>query len=215
MTKLIVTLTGPSCSGKTTIQEELVNQGFAKIVSHTTRKMRAGEKNGVDYHFVSEEEFLKMEKEGGFLETVEFSSAHYGASKAEFEKAFATGKPVVIIVEPNGMFQIQEACPELGWTLLTVFIDVSPAVASQRFLSRFQADMAHAFGVKASNTEVQAVMNSYQKRLAAMLDYEFYWRVQSRHTGMYDLVETSLDQAGKEKALNRIFTAVNKSVSGE
>ena len=56
--KQIVTLTGPSLSGKTTLMRRLQSLGgFKEIISHTTRPIRAKEANGVDYHFVTEQEF--------------------------------------------------------------------------------------------------------------------------------------------------------------
>ncbi len=80
----MIVLTGPSASGKTATCLYLQSHfGIRKVVTHTTRPMREGERNGVDYHFVTEEEFREMEKEGLFIETVFYNGHHYGTSKKE------------------------------------------------------------------------------------------------------------------------------------
>ena len=80
----MIVITGPSASGKTAtcyyLQE---NYGIKKVITHTTRQMRAGEKNDVDYHFVSEEEFQKMIENDEFVEYVFYNGNHYGTSRKE------------------------------------------------------------------------------------------------------------------------------------
>ncbi len=80
----MIVLTGPSASGKTAaclyLQE---HYNIKKVVTHTTRALRAGEQDGVDYHFVSMDEFLKLKEEDAFIETVLYNGNYYGTSKAE------------------------------------------------------------------------------------------------------------------------------------
>ena len=80
----MIILTGPSASGKTAtclyLQE---HYHIKKVITHTTRVIRTGEKNGVDYYFVSIEEFLKLKEAGKFIETVFYNGNYYGTSKAE------------------------------------------------------------------------------------------------------------------------------------
>lgn len=76
-------LMGKSCSGKTTIQNELVKLGLLPIVTYTTRTARNGEKNGVSYHFVSEKDFFQLLREDFFAETTTYKVFggdiwHYG-----------------------------------------------------------------------------------------------------------------------------------------
>jgi guanylate kinase len=93
----MILLTGASASGKTETAKELcVLYGIKKVVTHTTRSMREGERQNVDYHFVSEEEFAKLKSEDYFVETAEYSGHHYGTSKAEI------GDNKVVVVETNG-----------------------------------------------------------------------------------------------------------------
>lgn len=80
----MIVITGPSASGKTATCLCLQDKyGICKVITHTTRQMRTGEKNDVDYHFVSEETFNKMKENGEFIETVSFNGNHYGTSKKE------------------------------------------------------------------------------------------------------------------------------------
>lgn len=80
----MIVITGPSASGKTAtcyyLQE---HYGIRKVVTHTTREMRDGEKNDVDYHFVSEEEFERMVRNDEFVEHVCYNGHHYGTSRKE------------------------------------------------------------------------------------------------------------------------------------
>ncbi len=80
----MIVLTGPSASGKTATCLFLQDHfGIRKVVTHTTRPKREGERDGIDYHFVTEEEFRRMEEEGLFVETVLYNGYHYGTSKKE------------------------------------------------------------------------------------------------------------------------------------
>jgi len=78
-----VIVSGPSGVGKTTLINKLRAEFpdvFGFSVSHTTRGRRAHEADGVDYHFVDREEFLRLKKEGAFLETTEYNDNLYGTS---------------------------------------------------------------------------------------------------------------------------------------
>ena len=80
----MIVITGPSASGKTAtclyLQEHF---GIRKVVTHTTRAMRVGEKNDVDYHFVTKEEFMRMKENDEFVETVFYNGNYYGTSRKE------------------------------------------------------------------------------------------------------------------------------------
>ena len=97
----MIVLVGPSASGKTEAAKLLYSiYGIKKVITHTTRPMRIGEKNDVDYHFVSKEEFLKLKKKNSFIETTLYNGNYYGTSKSEV----ADNK--VLIVDPNGVKSI-------------------------------------------------------------------------------------------------------------
>lgn len=137
--KIIVSLTGPSGTGKTALEERLVRlAGFAKLTSVTTRPQRAGEVNGQDYYFISLEQMHMLQKTDQLVESVQFGGNHYGITVKEVEKAFAADKPVVVVVEPDGAQQIKRFCQLKGWKHLAVYVDNPLPVLVERFLRREQ-----------------------------------------------------------------------------
>lgn len=78
MTKIL--LLGKSASGKDTLRKYFLEVGFKEALSHTTRPMRDYEKDGVDYHFITMEKFLQLEKENFFIESEIFREWKYGRS---------------------------------------------------------------------------------------------------------------------------------------
>lgn len=168
MTPFIVTLTGPSCAGKTTLEQRLKDEGFVNIISHTTRTPRAGEEAGKSYYFIDKSEFKRLEAVGFFVESVYFNGNHYGVSAAEIKRAADQNKPVVVIVEPEGLKQIRAYCNLHGWDVYSVFIDNPGHVIAERFLERALSDIMMA-------EHADAATSIYAKRLGVMLKDECHW----------------------------------------
>lgn len=106
--KLLV-VSGPSGVGKSTITNKLRSDDrFWISISVTTRKIRPGEINGVDYHFVNAETFDEMIDNGEFLEFAEFAGAKYGTPRKPVESALLSGKNVILEIELNGARQIRK-----------------------------------------------------------------------------------------------------------
>ena len=115
----MIVITGPSASGKTATCLYLQSHfGIRKVVTHTTRTMRVGEKNGVDYHFVDKEEFLRMKANGEFVETVFYNDNYYGTLRSEVERHMREKTPVILVIEVEGAGNIKRLYP--GAT--TVFV---------------------------------------------------------------------------------------------
>ena len=95
----MVILAGKTCTGKTTLAENLVKRGMKKIVTYTTRPMRAGEADGIDYHFIKEPEFQKLSKSGFFAEETSYDASFghcsYGSAKEDFSDP--DGNKVIIL----------------------------------------------------------------------------------------------------------------------
>ena len=105
--KLLV-VSGPSGVGKSTITNKLRGDDrFWISISATTRKMRTGEADGVDYHFVSDEKFDEMIKNNEFLEWASFAGAKYGTPQQAVEDALMDGKNVILEIELNGARQVR------------------------------------------------------------------------------------------------------------
>ena len=111
---ILLIISSPSGAGKTTLTHRLL-QEFPELrfsVSHTTRRPRANEVDGQDYHFVSEDAFRQVRDEGGFAEWAEVHGNLYGTSVAEIERARAAGKAGVLFdVDYQGARQIKERFP--------------------------------------------------------------------------------------------------------
>jgi guanylate kinase len=114
MRGFLLVLSAPSGGGKTTIANALVaaREDVAYSVSATTRPPRPGERDGVDYHFVSREEFSRRVKAGEFLEWAEYGGERYGTLKAEIEKILAAGRHAVLDIEIEGARTVKQQYPE-------------------------------------------------------------------------------------------------------
>ncbi len=110
----LLVLSGPSGAGKGTVVKEYVrkyNDVFVSI-SATTRDPREGEKHGVNYFFITDEEFDKMKNENGFLEYADFCEHKYGTPRENAEKALNEGKDVILEIEVQGAFKVKENRPD-------------------------------------------------------------------------------------------------------
>jgi guanylate kinase len=116
----VFVITGPSGVGKGTLIRGLLERvpGLGLSVSATTRAPRPGETHGVDYHFLSPEEFDRRVDDGEFVEHATYSGRRYGTLRAELEDRLHRGQPVVLEIEVQGARQVRETMPEA----LQVFI---------------------------------------------------------------------------------------------
>ena len=107
-------VSAPSGTGKTTLCHRLVSAAgaLAFSVSHTTREPRPGEQDGVDYHFVSKQEFERLVREGAFLEHAEYRGNLYGTSLAAVEGPLAAGQDLLLEIEVQGARQLRSRLPE-------------------------------------------------------------------------------------------------------
>jgi guanylate kinase len=113
-------ITGPSGVGKGTLIRGLRERipELELSVSATTRPPRAGERPGIDYHFVSDAEFDRLVSDGAFVEHATYSGNRYGTLRSELERRLERGVPVVLEIEVQGARQVKERMPDAE----TVFI---------------------------------------------------------------------------------------------
>ncbi|MFA6963945.1 MAG: Ig-like domain-containing protein [Patescibacteria group bacterium] len=105
----ILAISGVSGAGKTSVAKVLEsNSEFQSIPSCTTRLPRPGETNGVDYFFISDEEFDLLKAKKAFVESVEANGARYGKRKVDFDNAFKAGKTPYIIVDFKGILEYKK-----------------------------------------------------------------------------------------------------------
>lgn len=99
----MIVILGESASGKSTVQNILCKRyGYERLITYTTRRPREGEKDGVDYHFISEDTFEKMHRDGSFCETAEYNGWHYATAKDD-----CTDNKVAVLT-PHGLRQIRK-----------------------------------------------------------------------------------------------------------
>ena len=113
-------ITGPSGVGKGTLIRGLLERipELKLSVSATTRPPRAGEREGIDYHFLSDDEFDRLLSEGAFVEHATYSGNRYGTLRSELEQRLERGVPVVLEIDVQGARQVKERMPDAE----TIFI---------------------------------------------------------------------------------------------
>ena len=110
----LIVISGPSGVGKGTVVKGLMAQdpNIRLSVSATTREIRPGETHGVQYYFVSHEEFARMIRENRFLEYAQYVSNYYGTPEEPVNRMLAEGLDVILEIEVQGGLQIMERRPE-------------------------------------------------------------------------------------------------------
>ncbi|RVE61734.1 hypothetical protein OJAV_G00176140 [Oryzias javanicus] len=171
-----VVFSGPSGAGKSTLLKKLMSEYdsvFGFSVSHTTRKPRPGEQNGIDYHYVSREEMQAGINNGDFIENAEFSGNLYGTSRAAVQAVQAKNLICILDIDMQGVRNIKRT------DLNPIYISIQPPsleVLEERLRGR--------------KTESE---ESIQKRLrAAKADMEF-----SKEPNVFDvvIVNNNLEEA--------------------
>jgi guanylate kinase len=120
---LLVVISGPSGVGKGTVRQALFSMkghNLVYSVSMTTRKPRPGEVDGIDYFFISEEEFKERIKQNAFLEYANFVGNYYGTPQEKVEQQLDEGHEVVLEIEVQGALQVKAKRPD------AVFIFIAP-----------------------------------------------------------------------------------------
>lgn len=118
---LLIVLSGPSGVGKGTVLKEVMKDESLKLafsISMTTREKREGEQEGVNYFYVTKEEFEQAVKDGKMLEYAEFVGNYYGTPRDYVEKLRNEGTNVILEIEVQGCMQVQAKEPDA----LTIFI---------------------------------------------------------------------------------------------
>ena len=148
---LLVVVSGPSGAGKGTICQALLEKTpLAYSVSATTRKPRAGEVDGVNYHFLSVEAFEEMIEKDGLLEWAKVYDNYYGTPLKQVEEKLAAGEDILLEIDTQGAMKVREKFPE------GVYIFILPPSLAE--LER---------RIRGRDTETEDVL---QKRLAAAID---------------------------------------------
>jgi len=110
----LFTVSAPSGAGKTSLVKAVVEStnDIQVSISHTTRPMRPGEKHGVNYHFISQPEFMEMLGRADFLEHAQVFANYYGTSRAWVAEALSSGMDVILEIDWQGAQQVRKLIPD-------------------------------------------------------------------------------------------------------
>mgnify|MGYP001817739838 FL=1 len=168
-------VSAPSGAGKTTLCRALrdVYSDIQYSVSHTTRKPRQGEKDGIDYHFMDKKEFLHMRDKGCWAEWADVHGHYYGTSAKNLEKVLSGGHDILLDIDVQGTIQILERFPDT----ITIFI-MAPSleILKQRLSKRGTEDFQ----------TIQRRMKNAEKEIAGRSIY--------RHVIVNDELSKAIDE---------------------
>lgn len=169
-------ISAPSGAGKTSLVSALVSASpeISVSTSHTTRAKRAGENDGVNYHFVDQDKFNQMIEAGEFLESAHVFDHSYGTSQEAVTAELATGTDVVLEIDWQGARQIRESSPDC----LSIFI-LPPSYdeLEQRLMRRGED----------SDAVVERRMRDAVTEMSHCKDYDFIVINDDFHTALADI----------------------------
>jgi guanylate kinase len=187
----VFVITGPSGVGKGTLIRGLMERvpALELSVSATTRAPRPGERDGVDYHFLTREDFDRRVEALEFVEHADYAGRSYGTLRSELDNRLRAGVPVVLEIEVQGARQVRAAMPEA----VQVFIaPPSPEALRARLIGR-GTDSAE---------EVERRLRVAEQELAAQPEFGHVVvndRLEDALERLTAIVTAELDQPGPEK----------------
>ena len=157
-----VVVSAPSGAGKTSLVRALVDQNprLKVAVSHTTRKRRPDEEDGVDYHFVDEAEFARLQFEGEFLESALVYGNHYGTTRQAITQTLTAGRDCILEIDWQGARQIKASLPD---SRLVFILPPSRDALRTRLRSRGQDD----------DSTIERRMKAATAEMSHYLDFDY------------------------------------------
>jgi guanylate kinase len=168
-------VSAPSGTGKTTVCRGVVERDphIRFSVSHTTRAPRDGERDGVDYHFVSREAFRALAEAGGFVEHAEYAGNLYGTSRTSIDEPLSRGEDLLLEVEVKGAAQLRERRPDARFVFLLPpsleelerrlrgrGTDAPEAVARRLAIVRRELEAVHGFDYAVVNERLEEAIEA-------------------------------------------------------
>ena len=169
-------VSAPSGAGKTSLVKALIEQidTLRVSVSHTTRAMRPGETDGVNYHFTRREDFLEQVGRGDFLEHAEVFGNLYGTSQSTVERTLAAGHDLILEIDWQGAQQVRRALPQAR----SIFILPPSSAALQDRLSNRGQD---------SDDVIAGRMTQAIDEMSHYVEYDYIVINDDFHTALDDM----------------------------
>ena len=131
---LLIVVSGPAGSGKGTVNAKLIERDeFVYSVSATTRAPRPGEVDGINYYYITHDEFERRITLGDMLEYTSYCGNYYGTPKAEAERVLESGKNLILEIEVDGAMQVKKKYPD---ALLIMLLPPSYKIQEERLRGR-------------------------------------------------------------------------------
>lgn len=164
----LLIVSGPSGTGKTTLCRQLLNAEpeLHFSVSCTTRTPRAGEKDGMDYHFLSSEQFDRYVEQNAFLEHARVHDQYYGTLRSEVESRVFDGTDVLLDIDVQGARQVREAIRDTLLAETATFVFIGPPTI---------AEMARRLRGRGTDPEpvVERRLKNAEEELRAWREYDY------------------------------------------
>lgn len=219
----LITISGPTGSGKTHLHQHLINEGFVtKACSITTRTQRQNEREGIDYNFISEDEVNRLIEQDVLVEHNVYLGNHYGMTKESFLNYIYSDKPLAIIVDPNGVQSYEKICRNHNLDILRIFVQtrhdniierlnhryISEAgdverLLSERVRNRKEDDPKFIEACEMYERDIISAREKHQARLMNLRNEESRWLT------MYNWDAIVFGDESMDKAMPMIFQAAN------
>lgn len=202
--QIIITVAGPSTSGKSTLANLFKDLGYSEIVSTTTRPQRTGEIDGVHYHFVDQVKFDEMVKTEQLVENAPVGQYWYGVSKAAIAQVLESGKSAILVLEPTGANNVATFCQEQSLINHKVFLNNPLELLISRLAERYDTDAKR-------NDEV------YKDRLWNIAFVEPKKWTAKAYSGehFYDQIFDTFNTDNQENVITSILAEVEKKLTNK